>query len=162
VNLRLVQVALATLLLAGSCARTQPPPGADLIADVPPSTITAITLKKTSCYGTCPAFVVRFTAGDDATYVGQRYAPRLGRYAGKFRFAPLAAFVDAQHPEAFAPTYATNWVDTPYVTLTIERGSRVQTVTTGMLSATPFRFQGIVLALDGAAGRVRWKPVVGK
>jgi len=126
---------------------------------VPPSDITAVELRRSGCYGTCPAYEVRFTVDDRATYSGEIYAPRQGRYGSLVDFARLAAWVDSQHPELLAPAYADNIIDSQRTTLIVERGTtRAQTTTTDA-SQAPLRFHGIVWALDGIAAEVHWRRV---
>jgi hypothetical protein len=137
-------------------APVRPPP---LYAGVAPSDITAIELERTSCFGRCPAYRVRFTADDRATYQGFAYAPRRGQYAGAVDFARLAAWMDSQHPEELQPEYAGNWIDSPRVTIVVERGTRRSESMTAMESQTPLRFEGIVWALDGLSERVQWRAV---
>jgi Domain of unknown function (DUF6438) len=155
---RAVCGALVAAFLLTCCARDVPAGSAPYM-DVPHSTITAIELRKTNCFGTCPAFAVRFTADGRATYDGGRYAPRVGRFAGRADFERLAAWIDSQHPETLADGYATNWIDTPTTTLVIERGSQRKIVRTSMESQAPLRFEGMIFALEGLISRMRWKPI---
>jgi hypothetical protein len=150
-----------TLLLAfgGSACTPRPRGPTALYVDVPRTDITAVELQKSGCYGTCPAYTVRFTADGRATYAGDMYAPRLGRFAGLVDFERLAAWIDSQHPEALDDGYATGWNDTQRVTLIVERGPRRKVVTTAHESEIPLRLEGMILALEGETERVRWSGV---
>jgi hypothetical protein len=127
--------------------------------DVPRTTITAVELRKTSCFGRCPEFTVRFSGDGSARYAGGAYAPRAGTFVGRVDFERLAAWIDSQQPETLADEYATNWVDSPHVSVVVERGAHRKVVTTAHEGDTPVRFEGIVLALDGLTGRLRWLPI---
>jgi Domain of unknown function (DUF6438) len=154
---RLGAVMLAVLLSA-SCARRAPALRAPY-ADVPRSTITAIELRTTPCYGTCPAFTLRLTADGVARYEGREYAPRVGSFTSRVDFERIAAWIDSQQPETLAAEYASGYVDTPVTTLVVERGKSKTTVTTRMMSDSPVRLEGIVLALDGLSDRLRWRAI---
>jgi hypothetical protein len=130
-------VVFAALALSGCTPRAAAVRSVDM--DVPRTTITAIELLTTGCFGTCPAFDVRFTADGRATYAGSGYAPRLGRFIGRVDFVRLAAWIDSQQPETLANSYAMGWIDTPHVTLVVERGAYRKIVTTANETQTPVR-----------------------
>jgi hypothetical protein len=127
-----------------------------LSVDLPRTDITAVELRKSSCFGTCPAYTVRFTADGRATYAGVAYAPRVGRFAGLADFERVAAWIDSQHPETLDDGYATGGIDSQRVTLIVERGARRKVVTTANESEVPLRLEGMILALEGETERVRW------
>ncbi len=158
--MRSLLCAVSLALVLGCVRSAQRAPVNDLwYAPVPHSDITAIGIQRTSCFGRCPAFTVRFTRDDRATYVGVSFAPRIGRFAGLVDFERLAAWIDTQQPEQLEPQYAMNVIDSPHVVLTIERGAKRATVETAQESRAPLRFEGIVWAVEGVAQHVRWKAV---
>jgi hypothetical protein len=156
----LVGLAIALFLALAATGCAPRPRGLTApYVDVPRTDITAIELMKSGCYGTCPAYTVRFTADGHATYAGDMYAPRIGRFAGLADFERLAAWIDSQHPETLEDGYATGWIDSQRVTLIVERGTRRKVVTTANESEIPLRLEGMILALDGETERVRWSGV---
>jgi hypothetical protein len=120
--------------------------------------ITAITMDKSPCYGSCPAYSVRFSDDGRAAYVGGRFAALQGTFSGVADFPSLAAWVASQHPETLSDRYPVN-TDAPAVRLTIDRGSRRQTIeaATGIGPNVPLRLAGILLALDGEMTRIHWR-----
>ncbi|HEY6236100.1 MAG TPA: DUF6438 domain-containing protein [Candidatus Elarobacter sp.] len=151
--MRLLVAAVALIVALAACGglRGTPPENAGLGA------ITSITMQKTSCYGTCPAYVVRFLADGRATYAGGDFAPLHGKFSGVFDFAPLAAWIAAQHPETLPDTYPTANIDAQAVNLEIDYGARRVRFTGVGESSASLRLEGILLALDGATARIRWR-----
>lgn len=150
--MRLVSAVMLVVALA-ACGRT-PPSGPD---NAGLGAITAIAMQKTPCYGTCAAYTVRLTADGRARYDGLHYAPLQGRFSGKFDFAPLAAWIVTQHPETLTGTYRTAPTDAPGVNLAIDYGARRVTFTNLDEASIPLRLEGILLAVDGATARIRWR-----
>jgi uncharacterized protein DUF6438 len=151
-GMRLFIAAVALIVALAACGlRGTPPENTGLGA------ITSITLRKTPCYGTCPAYVVRFLADGRATYAGGDYAPLHGKFSGVLDVAPLAAWIATQHPETLPDTYPSPSIDDPKVNLEIDYGARrVRFRGVGESSAS-LRLEGILLALDGATARIRWR-----
>jgi hypothetical protein len=151
--MRLLAVTFGLGLALAACGgpRNAAPENAGLGA------ITAITLNKSACYGTCPDYTVRFTADGRATYRGGHYAPLHGKFSGLVDFRALAAWLATQHPETLR-NYPT-MTDGQTVTLVIDHGARRQIVVSsrGLGPEVPLRLDGILLALDGATMRVRWR-----
>ncbi|GEM_PF-4574862 len=153
----LVGLAITLFLVLGVTGCTPRPRGlATPYVDVPRTDITAVELRKSSCFGTCSAYTVRFTADGRATYDGEAYAPRVGRFAGLADFERLAAWIDSQHPETLDDGYAMGWIDSQRVTMIVERGTRRKAVSTANESEIPLRLEGMILALEGETERVRW------
>ena len=150
-RLLVAAVALAVALAACGGLRRTPPENAGLGA------ITSITMQKTPCYGTCPAYVVRFLADGRATYAGGDFAPLHGKFSGVFNVAPLAAWIATQHPETLPDKYPTANIDAPAVNLEIDYGARRVRFTGVDESSASLRLEGILLALDGATARIRWR-----
>ncbi|HEV2641905.1 MAG TPA: DUF6438 domain-containing protein [Candidatus Elarobacter sp.] len=151
--MRLLVTAVSLVVALAACGglRGTPPENSGLGA------ITSITMQKTPCYGTCPAFVVRFLADGRATYAGGDFAPLHGKFSGVFDFAPLAAWIAAQHPETLPDKYPTANIDAQAVNLQIDYGARRVRYTGVGESSASLRLEGILLALDGATARIRWR-----
>ena len=151
--MRLLAAVFALIVALAACVgpRRAPPENAGLGA------ITAITMEKTPCNGTCPAYTVRLTADGRARYAGRDYAPLQGRFSGTFDFAPLAAWIATQHPETLPDKYPTAGIDAPAVNLQVDYGARRVRFTGVGEGAASLRLEGILLALDGATSRIRWR-----
>ena len=119
--------------------------------------ITAITMQKTACYGTCPDYEVWFTADGRARYSGGNYAPLHGRFSGAFDFASLAQWIATQHPETLPDEYGSAQIDAQAVNLQIDYGARRVRVTGISEGSASLRLEGILLALDGVTSRIRWR-----
>ena len=152
-RMRLLVTAVALIVALAACGglRGTPPENAGLGA------ITSITMQKTPCYGTCPAYVVRFLADGRATYAGGDFAPLHGKFSGVFDVAPLAAWIATQHPETLPDKYPTTSIDDQAVNLEIDYGARRVRFTGVAESSASLRLEGILLALDGATARIRWR-----
>ena len=144
-------VAMAVALAACGGLRRPPPENSGLGA------ITAITMEKTGCNGTCPAYRVRFMADGRATYTGRDFAPLLGRFSGMYDVAPLAAWIATQHPETLPDNSSSAAIDAPAVNLQIDYAARRVRLTGIGENAASLRLEGILLALDGATARIRWR-----
>jgi hypothetical protein len=151
--MRLLVAAAALIVALAACGgpRSAPPENTGLGA------ITAITMEKTPCNGTCPAYRVRFLADGRAHYVGRDYAPLQGRFSGTFDVAPLAAWIATQHPETLPDKNSTASIDAPGVNLQIDYGARRVRFTGVGEGAASLRLEGILLALDGVTSRIRWR-----
>lgn len=152
-GMRLLAVAAALIVSLAACGgvRRAPPDNTGLGA------ITAITMQKTACYGTCPAYTVRFMADGRARYSGGSFAPMRGHFSGLIDFASLAAWIETQHPETLANTSRAANIDDPAANLQIDYGVRRVRVTGIDESSAPLRLEGILLVLDGATSRIRWR-----
>jgi hypothetical protein len=151
--MRLLVLGSALILALAACGslRRTPPENSGLGA------ITAITMAKTPCYGTCPAYAVRFSADGRVRFAGYRYAALQGRFSGVFDFAPLAAWIATQHPETLPDTFPNAMVDAQTVSLTVDYGARRVRFTGVSETSASLRLEGILLALDGAISRIHWR-----
>jgi uncharacterized protein DUF6438 len=151
--MRLLAAAVALIVSLAACGglRSEPPENTGLGA------ITAVTMEKTGCFGTCPAYKVRFMADGRARYYGGMYAPLQGRFSGIIDFASIAAWTATQHPETLPDTHPTVNIDAPAVHLQIDYGARRVRLTGISESSASLRLEGILLALDGATARIRWR-----
>ena len=147
----LALAALIVSLTACGGLRRPPPENAGLGA------ITAVTMQKTACQLTCPAYIVRFTADGRARYSGGSFAPRQGRFTGLIDFAPLAAWIATQHPETLPDTFPSAMIDDQAANLQIDYGARRLRFTGISEESASLRLEGILLALDGATARIRWR-----
>ncbi|MDQ6940908.1 MAG: DUF6438 domain-containing protein [Candidatus Eremiobacteraeota bacterium] len=119
--------------------------------------ITAITMQKTPCYLTCPDYTVRFLADGRARYMGGGFAPLHGRFTAVFDSAPLAAWIATQHPETLPVENSSANIDAQAVNLEIDYGARRIRFTGIGESSASLRLEGILLAIDGATSRIRWR-----
>ena len=151
--MRLLAVAAALVMFVAACGglRSAPPENTGL------GSITSIAMEKTGCFGMCPAYLVRFMADGRARYTGGMYAPLQGRFSGNIDFASLASWIATQHPETLPDTHPTVNIDAPGVNLQIEYGARRIRLTGISENSASLRLEGILLALDGATSRIRWR-----
>ena len=151
--MRSLVAAVALIVGLGACGglRRAPPDNDGLGA------ITAVTMQKTPCYLTCPAYTVRFLADGRARYVGRDFAPLQGRFSGLIDFAPIAAWIATQHPETLPDVHPAASIDAPNVNLEIDYGARRIRFAGVSESSASLRLEGILLALDGATARIRWR-----
>jgi hypothetical protein len=151
--MRLLAVAVALIVSLAACGglRRAPPENTGLGA------ITGITMQKTPCYGTCPVYAVRFMLDGRARYFGGDNAPLQGHFSGTTDVAALAAWIATQQPETLPDTYPTANIDAPGVNLQIDYGARRLRFKGISESSASLRLEGILLALDGATSRIRWR-----
>ncbi len=119
--------------------------------------ITAITMQKTPCDLTCPDYTVRFLADGRARYTGGDFAPLHGRFTAVFDSAPLAAWIATQHPETLPDGNSSANIDAQTVNVEIDYGARRIRFTGIGESSASLRLEGILLAIDGATSRIRWR-----
>ena len=88
-----------------------------------PLKILRVTLERTPCYGTCPAYTLTLNADGTAAYLGRLHVSRLGAYQGTFsnqalqRLVPLLDRWDFWKMKSRYESLAT---DLPSQTVTIE------------------------------------------
>ena len=81
--------------------------------------ITAITLERTACLGSCPVYLLRLERGNNAVYEGRMDVPHLGRFKSRIYFDSLAYFA-AQHLMGLKDSYFVGATCQSTTVLTIE------------------------------------------
>lgn len=123
--------------------------------------ISAVTLRRGACFGTCPIYQVRLDSDGTVTWEGERFVERLGRYSGQIDaadFSRLAGFIRRANFFEWEPEYAGNVTDLPDYDLTVAAGSQVRTVRQNGIDEPP-DFWVIAALVDGLAERAGLMPV---
>lgn len=120
--------------------------------------ITSITLRRGPCFGSCPVYEIALAADGTATWNGERFVERLGRYQGQVdlndygrlaRFMQRAGFLD------WAPEYLANVTDLPDYFLSVVAGGQTKTVRQNGVDE-PADFWVIATVVDCLAAAVDW------
>ncbi len=125
-----------------------------------PSAITTIRLSRGPCFGTCPIYQVTLGADGTATWNGERFVKRIGRYRGEAEVnevARLLAFVERAGFFGWDDEYVSNVTDTPDYILTVESNRGTKSVRQNA-SEEPPDFWVIAALVDGLAERIDWQP----
>ena len=124
--------------------------------------ISEMTLERTPCFGTCPAYRVTLRRDGTATYVGLEYVERKGTYSGKFYgFERLAQLIEARGFFDLKDNYAINATDLPSTITSVVRAGRRKTVN-NYGGAGPLELWGIEEAIDGVVSNTKWQKVSDK
>jgi hypothetical protein len=71
-------IALAVLITAAATVRAQSPP-----TPVPPAHSVEIVLERTSCFGTCPSYIVTLDGDGNVVYQGREFVRVTGEHRTK-------------------------------------------------------------------------------
>lgn len=124
--------------------------------------VTSVTLRRGPCFGTCPIYEVTLTADGSATWEGERFVDRLGRFQGQVDvndFRRLARFIERAGFFGWAPEYLGNVTDLPdyFLTVVTDGGAGGQTKTVRQNGVDePPDFWVIAAVVDGLAEAVTW------
>ena len=125
-----------------------------------PEEIGAITLRRGPCFGFCPAYEVTLAADGGATWRGDRFVDRIGRYEGEVAaqdFLRVAAFVERAGFFEWDPEYTSGAVDAPEYHLVVHRGEQAKAVRQHGIDEPP-EFWVVAALVDGLVTTVDWKP----
>ena len=112
---------MALLLLIGLTLLTPRPS--------PPST--AISLRRTICFGPCPVYSVTIAADGSVTYDGREHVRVGGVHRWKIRPAAVRALADELVKDGFfdlQDSYSSPWTDSPTVLTSLQIGDRSKTI----------------------------------
>ncbi len=117
--------------------------------------ITAITLVRTDCYGSCPVYVLRLERGGRATYDGIRYVPQVGRFKGRTQSFDQLAYFAALRLMRLKDIYTKpiTCQSTTIVTIETEEGRKL---ISDYAHSGPNDLLIFCSALDGVATTVDW------
>ena len=93
--------------------------------------ITAITIRRTPCFGTCPDYTVTVKADGSVEYEGRAHAKPAGKLTGTtrdWRFHNVARLIDEVGFFCFADRYTAMVTDNPTVFVTVTKAGRTKTV----------------------------------
>lgn len=124
--------------------------------------ISEISLERSVCEGSCPAYKVTLYDNGSAVYVGEAYSQFIGRYEAdsdscpECYFAELIEWLELQNFFNMRNIYNENLVDSSRITVTIIRNGDRKTVISND-SRNPIELWGIAMAIDGVVSKIKWK-----
>lgn len=122
--------------------------------------ITEITLERTGCLGTCPAYQVSFRSDGTAKYWGGEYADRRGKFeaVARERLNRLVAWGRALGIFELSPTYSFVTVDAPGYYVAFVRDGK-QTILFDPGGAGPIPLYAFELMIDSLVTDLEWHAV---
>ena len=121
--------------------------------------VTAISLERTPCFGSCPAYTVTLHRDGRATYTGKAHARRHGLYVARLQpwaFEQLARLLAGQGFFQLRPSYRAPVTCQASAILSVHLGKRVVRVQ-DYGRAGPAALWGLQLAVDATAERLDWR-----
>ena len=91
-----------------------------------------ITIEKTACYGTCPAYLFKAYPDGSVTYTGKDYVKLVGEYKAiisKEELANIKTLLDEADYFSFANVYSANITDLPTTYLYYDDGKQNKKIT---------------------------------
>ena len=91
-----------------------------------------ITIEKTSCFGTCPAYLFKAYPDGNVTYTGKDYVKLVGEYKAsisKEELANIKTLFDEADYFSFANVYSANITDLPTTYLYYDDGKQNKKIT---------------------------------
>jgi hypothetical protein len=125
--------------------------------------ITAVTLSRTACFGTCPIYDVTLRARGFSSWHGEMFTDRIGDYRGEVEggdFERLAAFIERCGFFNWDASYSApiQITDQPSYVLTVRRGGDTKSVSQYATDEPP-DFWAIAAIVDAVANDVSWIPL---
>lgn len=122
---------------------------------------TSITLKRTQCFGSCPAYTVTISGTGEVTWLGDANVAVRGQAKDKIDPKVVMALLDRARAAGFfdlRAVYRGDATDGPTFTITITRGGRTKQVEdyVGALVGMPYEVTLLEQAIDRAARTARW------
>lgn len=111
--------------------------------------ITEVTLERTTCFGTCPAYKVTLLSDGTIIYEGRRFVEKMGTYKGEaYGFDRLAQLILAQKYFDMKDDYFRPITDMPSAITSVVRAGKRKTIT-DYAGSGPVELWGIEMAIDG-------------
>ena len=124
--------------------------------------IASVSLQRGPCFGSCPIYDVTLRADGTATWNGERFVERLGRYEGEVNlndYDRLARFVERAGFFDWDPEYANdNIADLPNYYLTVVANGNTKTVRQYAVDEPP-DFWVIATLVDSLAEDIEWTAI---
>jgi hypothetical protein len=150
---------VVVLALAAATARAEGDGGASPSSSSP----VLATLRRTACYGTCPAYQLTVRADGTVEYVGKEYVVERGARTAKISSAKLLelrqAFAAARYLELTENFACREWTDHPKVITSYVEGARSKTIIHDLGCKSPEHAKALGEledAIDRIAGSARW------
>ena len=119
-----------------------------------------ISMEKTTCYGTCPAYLFKTFPDGSVTYTGIKYVDLIGDYAAKISSEELTALrnlFDEADFFSFANVYSANITDLPTTYLYYDNGSQNTKITD--YHGAPESLKKLEGDIEAIINSVDWKKV---
>ena len=117
--------------------------------------ITEVTLERTTCFGTCPAYKVTLRRDGTIIYEGRRFVEMMGTYKGEaYGFDRLAQLILAQKYFDMKDDYFRPITDMPSAITSVVRGGTRKTIT-DYAETGPIELWGIEMTIDGILKNAR-------
>lgn len=124
-------------------------PGVIAQISSPADQITEVTLERTPCFGTCPAYKVTLRRDGTVIYEGTRFVSMMGTYKGRaYGFDRLAEFILAQDYFNLKDNYSIGATDLPSAVTSVVQSGKRKTIT-DYGGAGPIGLWGIEMSIDG-------------
>ncbi len=121
----------------------------------------SITLVRTTCYGTCPAYVRTLKADGGAEYDGLEYAPRTGKYLGEIALWDYAKLCEAVERFGLAQqsrAYRASWTDDAAAILRVSLRDRDEVIEIEDYGRQgPAELWAIFSVMDAMESRITWQ-----
>jgi hypothetical protein len=141
--------------------RQVPPPTRHAPVPDGPLASVRITLQRTGCFGSCPAYAVEIGGDGVVKYHGGAYVLVAGDHSGTIASEDVRCLVDAFRAADFwslSPEYRAPITDNPTFSLTLSIGGESKTVVdyVGEAVGMPQAVTGLEDAVDQSSGDERW------
>jgi hypothetical protein len=116
-----------------------------------------ITLQRTACFGTCPAYKVSIESDGRVTYDGSQFVRVTGRQETRIPVSAVVGLVETVNRIGFfklEDTYAAPITDLPTTTVTVTSGGRTKRVVDYV--GAPKELRELERQIDDVAGTRRW------
>jgi hypothetical protein len=124
--------------------------------------ITEITLERTECFGSCPAYKIILHADGTLTYIGKANVERIGTFVARgwgHDFQHTVELIRTSHFDQFKALYGNHPFDVTTELTTVVSAGKRKTVESDYLSA-PTALWAIQLVIDAETNRATgWKKV---
>ncbi len=122
---------------------------------------TKIELERTTCFGTCPAYIVSLTADGTAKYHGKQFAARLGEFDGEvdiWDYGHVCWMIEKFKILNGHHIYSANWSDSPTTSIRVTlRESGDTIVISDYGGQGPIELWSLFNAVDAVSSRIQWK-----
>ena len=125
----------------------------------PADQITEVTLERTACFGSCPAYKVTLRRDGTIIYEGKRFVQMMGTYQGQaYGFDRLAEFILSQDYFNLKDNYSVPVTDLPSTITSVVRDGKRKTIT-DYGNIEPVGLWGIEMSIDGILKNARLEKV---
>ncbi|MDB4952363.1 MAG: hypothetical protein JWM27_5012 [Gemmatimonadetes bacterium] len=162
-----VGMTAAALAACGCRPRTAEPASAPGAFPSAASAPVAVTLERTACYGTCPAYTVRLDGAGRVAWHGERFVAAMGDSSTAVSAARVNALADEIAAAGFfgfgdsylpgVPAAEPCSTDSPHAVITVTRAGRTKRVEHDYgCRGAPAALRTIAARIDSVAGTRRW------